>query len=132
MNDLIRRSKLIEHLNACLAESVGKTPITDAVLVAIKCAVEEMPGADAVPVVRCKDCAYYHKRHVEKDGKEYSYDDMPKEAFDGPSGMFVTLDYGINVSGKCERDVNAGYEVDKIVYREENDFCSKAERRADA
>ena len=48
---LIEREKLIDHLNACIAESDGKTPITDAVLVAIRCAVEQMPEVDAVPVV---------------------------------------------------------------------------------
>lgn len=53
---LIEREKLIDHLNACLAESDGGTPITDAMIVAIRCAVEQMPEVDAVPVVRCEDC----------------------------------------------------------------------------
>ena len=48
---LIKREDLIDHLNACIAESDGGTPITDAVLVAIRCAVEQMPEVDAVPVV---------------------------------------------------------------------------------
>lgn len=56
---LIEREKLIDHLNACLAESGGETPITDAVLVAIRCAVEQMPEVDAVPVVRCRECKNY-------------------------------------------------------------------------
>ncbi len=55
---LIERKKLIDHLNACLAESEGGTPITDAVLVAIRCAVEQMPEVDAVPVVRCGECKF--------------------------------------------------------------------------
>lgn len=59
MNDLISRNKLIEHLNVCLSESDGRTPITDAVLTAIKCAVEQMPAVDAVEVVRCKDCEHF-------------------------------------------------------------------------
>lgn len=55
---LIKREDLIDHLNACLSESDGETPITDAVLVAIRSAVEQMPEVDAVPVVRCKDCFF--------------------------------------------------------------------------
>lgn len=61
MNDLISRSKLIDHLNACLAESDEDTPITDAVIVAIRGAVENMPTVDAVPVVRCGDCEFSRK-----------------------------------------------------------------------
>ena len=56
---LIKREDLIDHLNACIAESDGGTPITDAVLVAIRCAVEQMPEVDAVPVVRCGECKNY-------------------------------------------------------------------------
>lgn len=97
MNDLISRSKLIEHLNACLAESVGKTPITDAVLVAIECAVEEMPGVDAVPVVRCKDCRYWE--------------------------VIETL---IGTDCVCTE------QGDMNVHKDEEDFCSWGERRADA
>lgn len=48
---LIEKGKLIEHLNACLAESDGDTPITDSVIIAIRCAVEQMTEVDAVPVV---------------------------------------------------------------------------------
>ena len=51
MSDLINRADLIEHLNACLAEGDGHTPIVDSVLTAVKCAVEQMPAADAEPIV---------------------------------------------------------------------------------
>lgn len=50
MTDLISRQELLGHLNECLAESDGHTPIVDAVLMAVKSAVEEMPTVDAVPV----------------------------------------------------------------------------------
>ena len=56
---LIEREKLLDHLDACLAESDGKTPSTDEVPVAIRCAVEQMPEVDAVPVVRCGECKYH-------------------------------------------------------------------------
>lgn len=61
MSDLISRSELINHLNACLAESDGGTPITDAVIVAIRCAVEQMPAVDAEPMVRCNVCKAYRE-----------------------------------------------------------------------
>lgn len=51
MTDLINRTDLIAHLNACLAESDGHTPLTDAVLMAVKCAVEQMPAIDAEPII---------------------------------------------------------------------------------
>lgn len=46
MSDLISRKQLLDHLDACLAEADGQTPIVDAVLTAIKCAVEQMPTAE--------------------------------------------------------------------------------------
>ena len=53
---LINREDLIEHLNLCLAESDDSRPyIMDAVVMAIRCAVEQMPEVDAVPVVRCQN-----------------------------------------------------------------------------
>lgn len=45
MNDLISRKELLDHLDACLAESDGQTPITDAILNAVRRAVEQMPTA---------------------------------------------------------------------------------------
>lgn len=48
--DLIDRSDLLHHLDECIAEGDAQTPITNAVLTAIKCAVEQMPTVDAVPV----------------------------------------------------------------------------------
>lgn len=50
MMDLINRSDLLRHLDECLSEGDVQTPITNAVLTAIKCAVEQMPRVDAVPV----------------------------------------------------------------------------------
>lgn len=61
MIDLISRSKLIDHLNACLAESDGGTPITDAVITAIRDYAKRMPTVDAVPVVRCGECKWFYE-----------------------------------------------------------------------
>ena len=62
---LINREKLIEHLNACLAGSDGDTPITDSVIIAIRCYVEKTPEVDAVPVVRCRECKNYNFKYPE-------------------------------------------------------------------
>lgn len=70
MDEIIDRKALLDHLDLCLAESDGNTPITDAVIVAIKSAVEQMPAVDAVKVVRCKDCKWCHTGYCER------YDDL--------------------------------------------------------
>ena len=99
MNDLISRNKLIEHLNVCLSDSDGRTPITDAVLTAIKCAVEQMPTIDAVEVVRCKDCR--HCRNM-------------------PYGMcYLHTEPSTNFKG---------YKGDAVCV-EADDFCSYGERK---
>ncbi len=83
------------------------------------------PAIDAVPVVRCGECAHYKKRHVlTNDGQEKSYEEMPEEAFGGLDDLYVTMEYGINVGGKCMLDCGRGYPVDKSVFRSPNDFCS--------
>ena len=87
--------------------------------------VEFAPTIDAVPVVRCKDCIHYKKRHVRMpDGQEKSYEEMPKEAFGGLDDIYVTMEYGINVGGKCMLDCGSGYPDDKSVFRSPDDFCS--------
>ena len=92
---------------------------------------EDMPSADVVEVVRCKDCLYYDPPHVEDAGVRYEYKDMPEEAFDELGTGLVHLEYGINVGGRCCKDYNVGYAEDKRVYRTKNDYCSKGVRRTD-
>lgn len=58
MADWVSKTDLIAHLDECIAESDGQTPIVDSVLMAIKRAVEQMPTVDGVPVVRCEECQY--------------------------------------------------------------------------
>lgn len=43
MSKLINADKVIDHLNQCLAESNGETPITDSVLLAIKHYIQAAP-----------------------------------------------------------------------------------------
>lgn len=90
----------------------------------------ETPKADAVPVVRCKDCVYYHKPHVQrKDGTECDISEVPDEYKPWPLTNLCTGDYGINVGGKCEYDNSyAPYDDDKTVFRQPDDFCSRGRR----
>lgn len=88
-------------------------------------------GPDVVQVVRCKDCVYFHKAHVLcNDGTEKDFSEFPPEAF-GLLGDSVTGEYGINVGSKCEIDKHNGYGVDKSVFRNEEDFCSRGIRRTE-
>lgn len=90
--------------------------------------IANAPTVDAVEVVRCKDCVYYHKAHVLcPDGTEKDFSEFPHEEL-APFG-FVSVKYGINVGGKCELEKNCGYEVDKSVYRGPNDFCGRGKRK---
>lgn len=136
-NDLISRSKLIDHLNACFAESDGDTPITDAVIVAIRCAVEQMPDANATGITWHKvttrpltdeETAYYAEMEI--DGIEYIFDcEMPD---DGQEILIATkwgtdkdicsndADYGIGLEGRGDWDgVYAWAEMPK--YKEDDD-----------
>ena len=85
----------------------------------------------APEIVRCKNCIYYDPPHVENNGVRYEYAEMPKEAFDELGTGLVNVEYGINVGGRCTRDYNIGYDDDKRVYVPENNYCGRAERRAD-
>lgn len=74
MTDLIDRAELIKFLDECLAKCDRPTPMVDAVLTAIKCAVEQMPSVDAVPVVWCKDCKKRNTLNCPMYLSEYSDD----------------------------------------------------------
>lgn len=72
--DLINRNDLLHHLDECIAEGDAQTPITNAVLLAVKCAVAQMPrvefyedaaktieamGRDLKSIGDCTTCRYY-------------------------------------------------------------------------
>lgn len=91
--------------------------------------IDVMQTVDAKPVVRCKDCVYYHKAHIKRnDGTECDISEVPEEFIPVP-GMCNSY-YGINVGGKCEYDnIEMPYVEDKSVFRSENDFCSRGEKK---
>lgn len=85
--------------------------------------IDDAPIVDAVPVVRCKDCIYFDPPHIDDHGVRKEYADIPKEAFSG-FGL-VTMDYGINVGGRCCVDCYKGYADDKRVFVSEDNYCGR-------
>lgn len=89
--------------------------------------IRKAPAADVVEVVRCKDCKYWRDAYVEEnDGTERQYRDDDVD----PIGMRgVTMDIGINVGSMCLLENNCGWKLNKNLFRNENDFCSRGEKR---
>ena len=84
----------------------------------------------AEEVVRCKDCAYWKPPHIVlRDGKQRLYRDGDTDG--DPFGMYVSADVGLNVGGKCWVEHNNGYGHDMRVFRNEDDYCSRAKRLQD-
>ena len=79
-----------------------------------------------INIVRCKNCIYWKPPHVqESDGNERPYTEADRDKF----GMLAVYgDVGINVGGQCYVDTYSGYSVDKVVFREETDFCSRGHK----
>lgn len=89
--------------------------------------MKRLPAADVVEVVRCKDCKYWRDAYVkENDGTERQYRDDDVD----PLGMMgVTIDIGSNIWSMCLLENNCGWELNKSIFRNENDFCSRGEKR---
>ena len=83
-------------------------------------------------IIRCGECVYYDPPHVENNGMRYEYAEMPKEAFDVLGTGLVSVEYGINVGGRCCVDYYCkNYPDDKRVYVPKDNYCGRAERRTD-
>ena len=94
-------------------------------------ALEILPSAQP-EIIRCGECIYYDPPHVEKEDARYEYSEMPKEAFDVLGTGLVSMEYGINIGGRCCVDYYCkSYSDDKRVYVREDNYCGRAERRAD-
>lgn len=95
----------------------------------VKALIDNQPAADAVKVVRCKDCIYFQDRYVElPDGSKRPYK---------KGESIVPLSVGINVGSYCTRIDYAivhGYRngepsVDETrLWTKPDDFCSYGER----
>ena len=87
---------------------------------------------DVQPVVRCKDCRYWKDCHVRyPDGRERQYLPEDYEDIDGYKLLVpsVTSDVGINVAPQCMYEKNRGWSCDKTVFKNADDYCSRAEKR---
>ena len=94
--------------------------------------IDSIPAADVQPVVRCKDCRYWKDCHVRcPDGRERQYLPEDYEDIDGNKFLIpsVTADVGINVGSQCLYESNRGWACDKTVFRNADDYCSRAEKR---
>ena len=94
-------------------------------------AVMNQPSAQP-EIIHCGECIYYDPPHVEKEDARYEYSEMPKEAFDVLGTGLVSMEYGINIGGRCCVDYYCkSYSDDKRVYVREDNYCGRAERRTD-
>ena len=91
----------------------------------------QLPSAQP-EIIHCGECIYYDPPHVEKEDARYEYSEMPKEAFDVLGTGLVSMEYGINIGGRCCVDYYCkSYSDDKRVYVREDNYCGRAERRTD-
>ena len=108
----------------------------------LKCAAEHRQLAEwlkelqerrkQTEIIYCGECVYYDPPHVENNGVRYEYSEMPKEAFDVLGTGLVSVEYGINVGGRCCVDYYCkNYPDDKRVYVPKDNYCGRAERRTD-
>ena len=127
MNDLISRQAAIEAINKAFERVFawdGTSRLVDKVL-------ENVPSAQP-EIIHCGECIYYDPPHVEKEDARYEYSEMPKKAFDVLGTGLVSMEYGINIGGRCCVDYYCkNYSDDKRVFVREDNYCGRAERRTD-
>lgn len=141
MNDLISRKWLMECVNeGWIKFDTEKDKNTYVHLVrdiapsaqpeVLACGEGELSAQPEI--IRCKDCIYYDPPHVENNGVRCEYDEMPADAFDALGTGLVSVEYGINVGGRCCADYYCkNYSDDKRVFVREDNYCGRAERRTD-
>ena len=139
-NDVISREAAIDALARMMPRSYtpdGSHPADEEIFraqeVFADCieALEILPSAQP-EIIHCGECIYYDPPHVEKEDARYEYSEMPKEAFDVLGTGLVSMEYGINIGGRCCVDYYCkSYSDDKRVYVREDNYCGRAERRTD-
>ena len=127
MDDLISRQAAIDAINKAFERVFawdGTSPLGDKIL-------ENVPSAQP-EIIHCGECIYYDPPHVEKEDARYEYSEMPKKAFDVLGTGLVSMEYGINIGGRCCVDYYCkNYSDDKRVFVREDNYCGRAERRTD-
>ena len=124
MQDLISRKAAIDALDKGAWGVEWDKALAKAML-------ESLPSAQP-EIIHCCDCIYYDPEHIENNGVRYEYKDMPKDAFDILGTGLVSVEYGINIGGRCCVDYYCkNYSDDKRVFVREDNYCGRAERRTD-
>lgn len=95
MNEYIKKSEAVDVIVKYPYDIAGKTAT------AIKM-IEDLPSADVVEVVRCKDCKWWYDRYIDP---------------------LTNYHYGC-----CERPLGEYYECDCDLNTTNNDYCSYGER----
>lgn len=109
MSDLINRTKLLRYLDECIADGDAQTHITNAVLLAIKCAVEQMPRVDngiewhevTTRPLTDEEIAYYEEIDIEAE--EIFDCEMP----DDGQEILVATKWGVSTD-TCWNDADYG------------------------
>ena len=81
-------------------------------------------------IIYCKDCIYWKPEHIKQVNgieREYTKEDKESDPLALATGL-VSIDVGINIGAQCFYEYNRGWRVDKTVYRNATDYCSRAER----
>ena len=92
-------------------------------------AMQDLPSVQP-QIVWCRECVYYDPPHIQNGTRRYEYKDMPSDAFDKLGTGLVHSGYGVNVGGRCLRS-KTRLARGKSIFMNEDDYCSRGERRAD-
>ena len=134
MDDLISRQQAFDALTDRSYQFVKKDGVDSSIWKGILMArriIKNLPSVQP-EVIHCGECIYYDPPHVEKENVRYEYSEMPKEAFDVLATGLVSVEYGINIGGRCCVDYYCkNYSDDKRVYVPKDNYCGRAERRTD-
>ena len=139
-SDLVYREAAIEAIAKQMPRSYtpdGSHPADEEIFKAQEIYVDCIESIEILPavqpeIIHCGECIYYDPPHVEKEDARYEYSEMPKEAFDVLGTGLVSVEYGINVGGRCCVDYYCkNYPDDKRVYVPKDNYCGRAERRTD-
>lgn len=81
-------------------------------------------------VVRCENCKWWKDRRVRlSDGRERKYLPEDKDSMDPICNAYVNIEVGVNEGARCMYEHNRGWAMDKTVYRNKDDYCSRGETR---
>lgn len=82
----------------------------------------------SIEIIFCKECQYWRDAFVrQNDGRWRQYKESDRDPIFNT--LLVSNDVGINEGAKCMYEDNKGWATDHTVFRNEDDYCSKARKR---